>query len=82
MVIPLFSMAIVRVEAQTAVVRVVPAEYTVLDTGLIYSINITIENVTNLYAWGFKLYYPNDILNGTSYTEGRSSRLEAYPRSE
>jgi hypothetical protein len=33
-------------------------------------VNVTVENVEDLYGWALKLYYPNNVLNGTSATEG------------
>jgi len=47
-----------------------PESYTVPDIGSTFSLNISIQNVTNLFAWELKLYYPNDVLNGTTVTEG------------
>jgi len=35
-----------------------------------FSIDIKVENVVDLFSWEFKLYYKNDILNGTQVTEG------------
>jgi len=35
-----------------------------------FSVDIKVQNVVNLYIWEFKLYYKNDILNGTVVTEG------------
>jgi len=55
---------------QQTLVYVSPATYTVSDVGSSFSVNISIQNVTNLYGWEFKLYYPNGVLNGTAVTEG------------
>lgn len=68
--IVIMSMIVTRVGAQQAVVQVVPASYTVPNAGLTFAVNITVENVEDLYGWGLKLYYPNNVLNGTSATEG------------
>jgi hypothetical protein len=35
-----------------------------------FSVDIKVQNAINLYSWEFKLYYKNDILNGTGVTEG------------
>lgn len=35
-----------------------------------YSANITVSNVTNLYAWQVGLYYPSSFLNATQAVEG------------
>lgn len=64
------SVFIMQASAQQAVVQVVPASYTVPDLGATYNVNITIQDVENLYGYDLKLYYPNDILNGTSATQG------------
>jgi hypothetical protein len=59
-----------RANVQQTVVYVSPAVYTVPSVGSTFSVNISIQSVTNLYGWEFKLYYPNSILNGTAVTEG------------
>jgi hypothetical protein len=64
------SITVTQAGAQQATVQVVPASYTVLNVGLTFNVNITVQNVENLYGYEFKLYYPNDILNGTSVTQG------------
>jgi hypothetical protein len=56
--------------AQQTTVRVVPESNTVPNVGLALTVNVTIENVEDLYGLELKLYYPNDVLNGTSVTEG------------
>ena len=38
--------------------------------GEVFTINITILNVTDLYAWDLELYYRNDVLNATEIVEG------------
>ena len=35
-----------------------------------FTVNITVSNVNDLYAWGVYLYYQSSILNGTSVVEG------------
>lgn len=68
--IVLASMAIVRAGAQQATVQVVPAAYTVPNVGLTFDVNVTVQGVENLYGYEFKLFYSNDILNGTSVKQG------------
>jgi hypothetical protein len=51
-------------------VYVSPATYTVPSIGSTFSVNVSIQGVTNLKGWQFKLYYPNSILNGTTVVEG------------
>lgn len=36
----------------------------------VFTLNITVTDVTNLYGWEIKLYYDSSILNGTSVSEG------------
>jgi hypothetical protein len=64
------SLALTMARAQEATVRVAPASLVVPDVGLTFSVNITVESVENLYGYQFKLYYSNDVLNGTSVSEG------------
>jgi hypothetical protein len=66
----LAGLVITLARAQQATVEVVPASYTVPNVGLTFNVNVTIQNVENLTGYQFDLYYPNDILNGTSVTEG------------
>ncbi len=35
-----------------------------------FQVNISVSQVNDLAGWDFKLYYPNEILNATSITEG------------
>jgi hypothetical protein len=70
MALALASLTVTRTSAQQATVKVVPASLTVPNVGASFSLNITVENVENLYAYEFKLYYPNDVLNGTKVVEG------------
>jgi hypothetical protein len=59
-----------RVGAQAATVSIVPASSTVPNVGLPFSVNVTVENVENLYGLQLRLYYPNNLLNGTNATKG------------
>ena len=53
-----------------ATVSVQPHITKVWGTGEVFTINITVTEVTNLYGWEVKLYYDSSILNGTSISEG------------
>lgn len=64
------STVVMQAGAQQATVEVIPTSYTVLNVGLTFNVNVTIQSVENLYGYEFKLYYPNDILNGTDATQG------------
>jgi hypothetical protein len=35
-----------------------------------FTVNVTVENVENLFAWQVALYYPSSVLNGTQVDEG------------
>ena len=61
---------IIQAEAQQATVQVIPASYTVPNVGATFNVNVTVQNVNDLFGFEFKLYYPNNILNGTSATQG------------
>jgi hypothetical protein len=70
LVMALAMMSVKRVDAQQATVYLSPATYTVSSVGSTYTVNISVRDVENLYAWALKLYYPNDILSGTNAAEG------------
>ncbi len=55
---------------QQTTVYIYPESHTVPDVGLEVTVNISIQNVVDLFGWELKLYYPNNILNGSSATEG------------
>jgi len=59
----------IEVRANGARVYVDPPTRKVL-VGENFLVNVTVENVTNLYGWEFKLYYNSTMLNGTSVSEG------------
>ncbi|MEM3442612.1 MAG: cohesin domain-containing protein [Candidatus Bathyarchaeia archaeon] len=59
-----------------AQIRITPENQTIPQPGLPYTINITIQNVNDLYGWELKLYYPNNILNGTEAKEGPMLKAE------
>jgi hypothetical protein len=66
----LVSMIVIQAGAQQAAVQLVPASYTVSSVGLTFNVNVTVQGIENLYGYEFKLYYPNNVLNGTSATQG------------
>lgn len=68
--IVIMSLTLPSAKAQAPTIEVTPASYTVPDVGLSFNVNVTISDVQDLYGCAFTLYYPNDILNGTSATEG------------
>lgn len=70
LIILLGNITCVGVGAQPTVVSILPESYTAPNIGLNFTVNISIQNVNNLYAWELTLYYPNDILNGTAIDEG------------
>lgn len=59
----------IAVTADSVELYVNPSKSKVLVGGS-FMVNVTVENVTNLYGWEFKLYYNNTMLNGTSISEG------------
>jgi hypothetical protein len=75
----LASMFVFQAKGQQATVSVVPASITVPTVGSTLDVNVTVESVADLYAWALKLYYPNDILNGTSVTEGPFLKTGGFP---
>jgi outer membrane protein assembly factor BamB len=64
------SATIPTVKAATAQVFVDPSSQTVNDVGDSFTVNVSIANVTNLYAYSFELYYDPNAMNGTSAAEG------------
>jgi hypothetical protein len=82
---PAFILAIIlaciivgQVRAQQATISVVPASYTVPTVGTSFTVNVTVQNVEDLYGWALQLYYPNSVLNGTSVTEGAFLKTGGY----
>jgi len=63
-------LVIIQAEAQQTTVQVIPVSCTVENVGLTFNVNVTIQNVNDLFGYEYKLYYPNSILNGTSVTQG------------
>jgi hypothetical protein len=55
---------------QQTIVYVFPESNIIPEVGMSFSVDVAIQNVNDLYGWEFKLFYPNDILNGTRVTEG------------
>lgn len=48
----------------------------VLNQDATFSTNITVSNVTDLYAWQVSLYYKSSVLNGTRVDEGPFLKAE------
>jgi len=53
-----------------ASLSVEPPVLTGLEIGDTFTINITITNITDLYAWQIPLYYKSSVLNATAIAEG------------
>jgi len=64
------SILVGQVRAQQATISVVPASYTSPTVGSSFAVNVTVQNVEDLYGWSLQLFYPNNALNGTSVTQG------------
>jgi hypothetical protein len=77
--ITLASVIVAQVRAQQATVSLVPASSTVPNVGLAFTVNVTVENVEDLYGWQLSLYYPNNILNGTGAAEGPFLKTGGIP---
>ncbi len=52
-----------------ATVQVTPS-ITNVNVGTVFNINVTVADVSNLYAWEFRIYFLNAIINCTAVTEG------------
>lgn len=65
--------------AQPVTVRVVPESNTVPDVGLALTVKVAVENVEDLFGLELKLYYPNDVLNGTEVAEGSFLKADGNP---
>jgi hypothetical protein len=61
---------VVTADAELTRVFVDPPSQTVNNVGDSFTVNISITNVFNLYAYQFKLYYNSTITNGTQVSEG------------
>jgi hypothetical protein len=61
-----------------ATVEVIPASYTVPNDSPV-NVNVTVLNVGDLYGWMLKLYYPSDILNGSTVHQHLSAFIEGIP---
>jgi hypothetical protein len=61
---------LVEVKAAFPLVFVYPRYQTVDAIGNVFTANVSVSGVFNLYAYEFKLYYNSTVLNGTSVDEG------------
>jgi hypothetical protein len=66
----LTSITATQVTAQQTKVYINPETQTIPQPGLSFTVEITIQNVNDLYGWELKIYYPNSILNATDAVEG------------
>lgn len=72
LIIPLiFSAVPTCVGAQTTTVSLDPQDATVPNVGMNFTVNMNINDVTDLYSYELKLYYNSTLLNGTQVTEGQ-----------
>jgi hypothetical protein len=62
----------------TTTLSVQPAGTAGITPGQLFSINITVSNVSDLYAWQFYLYYQSSVLNGTSIDQGPFLTVPSY----
>jgi hypothetical protein len=60
----------VEVRAAFPQVFVYPLSQTIDAIGNVFTANVCISDVFNLYAYEFRLYYNSTVLNGTSVAEG------------
>ena len=61
---------VMTVNAGLTRVFVDPPSQTVSNVGNSFTVNVSIANVSNLYAYQFQLYYNSTIMNGTQVSEG------------
>lgn len=66
----LTSITTTQVTAQQTKVYINPETQTIPQPGLSFTVEITVQNVNDLYGWELKIYYPNNILNATEASEG------------
>jgi len=59
-----------RVYAEAAVIYIDPPVIAGLSIGETFSVNVTVANVTDLYAWSFQLCYRSDVLNASRWSWG------------
>lgn len=60
-----FSNVVTHVSAQeAAVVYIDPVSYTAPEVGVMFTINVSIANVTNLYGYEFIVWYNTTLLDG------------------
>ena len=59
-----FSNVVTYVSAQQTIVYIDPESYTAPEVGVTFILNVSIANVTNLYAYHFILWYNTTLLDG------------------
>ncbi|GEM_PF-2626585 len=64
------SMCNVSSDAASASLSLEPSSQTVGAVGVIFTVNVSIADVSNLYAYSLKLYYNSTLMNGTEVAEG------------
>ena len=60
----------VMVNAESTRVFLDPPSQMVGAVGDSFMVNVTVADVSNLYGFGFKLYYDSSVMNGTQAAEG------------
>ncbi|MEM3785459.1 MAG: CARDB domain-containing protein [Candidatus Bathyarchaeia archaeon] len=63
----------------TTTLSIEPQVITGLEIGDEFTLNITITDVIDLYAWQLAIYYKSAILNATGYTEGPFLKKDGAP---
>jgi hypothetical protein len=56
--------------AEMAIVYVDPPLMTAVPIGETFPINVTVANVTDLYAWSFQVCYSSEVLNASNWALG------------
>jgi len=72
----IFLEAVRVVEAERTVVSVEPAFLEVPEPGQLFTININITDVVDLFAYEFQLFYERDVINAMSAVRPPSHLLE------
>ncbi len=64
------SIAVAGVRASPTAVSVDPSSYTAEEIGVVFQVNVTVQDATNLAGYEFKLGYDTTILTATNITYG------------
>jgi len=66
----MFIVLPLSVDAGTTIVYIDPPLTTGLSIGETFPINVTVANVTNLFAWSFQICYKSEVLSASYWTDG------------